>query len=414
MVLVAGNHFHQYAEALELVGLKIDDAGKVVETRQPPSEDSGEELRARACVLASQKTRGLRVKAIALLEDLDGRQMLFRDDRFLLVQLYETEKAWTKACDQLRIILSQQGRQPLYLARLAQDLLHRSHFAEADNIIAQLENLEKDPDYPSGTLGTMELRVLEYRLKGQHQKAIDLLLEQINKKNWRPEDVLALIQYYARSRTVEKGLAFCKDAWKHCPPEMIAGASIMLLRSGQASELQCTQVEEFIKAAMEKKPRSIGLLMPLADLQDLRGRFADAAKLYREVLQIDPTNGLALNNLAWLLALNNDQVNLAKEMIDKAVQAFGPSPQLLDTRAVVHLALHDPNSAMADLEKATNLDKPTGYRFFHLARAHYMKNNLDPALDSFRKARELGLERSHLHPVEQLACGQVFDELNKR
>jgi cellulose synthase operon protein C len=414
MVLGAGNQFHQYAEALELLGLKIDDAGKVVETRKPPSEDLGEELRARARVLASQNTRGLRVKAIALLEDLDGRQMLFGDDRFLLVQLYETEKAWTKACDQLRIILSQQGRQPLYLARLAQDLLHRNHFAEADKIITQLEILEKEPNYTGGSLGSLELKVLEYRLKGQHQKAIDLLLEQINKKNWRSEDVLALIQYYSRSRSVERGLAFCKDAWKHCPPEMIAGASIMLLRSGQASELQCSQVEGFIKAALEQKPRSVGLLMPLADLQDLRGRFAEAAKLYREVLQIDPTNGLALNNLSWLLALNNDQVNLAKEMVEKAIQLFGPSPELLDTRAVVHLALHNPDAAMVDLEKATSLDKPTGYRFFHLARAHYMKKNLDAALDSFRKAKDLGLERSHLHPVEQLACGQVFDELNKR
>jgi len=414
MVLVAGTQFHQYAEALQLVGLQIDDAGKVVETRKPATEELAEELRARARVLAAQKTRGLRARAITLLEDLDSRQMLFADDRFLLVQLYETEKSWTKACDHLRIILSQQGQVPLYLAHLAQDLLHRGLNAEADKIIAQLENLDKQPENSSGALGTVQLRLLKYRLTDQFQKAGDLLRDRIAQNNWRPEDFIALVQNYGRTKNVPEGLKICDTAWKHCPPEVVAGASVALLRAGQATEQQCTRVEGLIKDALQQKPKSIGLLMPLADLQDLRGRFPDAAKLYKEVLQLDPDNGLAMNNLAWLLALGNDQVGQAKDLVERAIQLYGPSPELLDTRAVVHLALKNPDAALADLQKAANLDKPTGYRLFHTARAHHLKNNLDAALDAFRKARELGLERSHLHPVEQLACGPVFDELNRR
>jgi Flp pilus assembly protein TadD len=101
-------------------------------------------------------------------------------------------------------------------------------------------------------------------------------------------------------------------------------------------------------------------------------------------------------------------------LIEGALELMGPRPELLDTRAMVHMALNDSQKAIADLEKALTLDTPTAGRYFHLARAYHMAKNPDAAMRAFRKAKELGLDRGKLHPIERTACGKLFDELDRR
>src|SRR5262249_39598884 len=170
----------------------------------------------------------------------------------------------------------------------------------------------------------------------------------------------------------------------------------------------------WLRTALARTPQSTTLLLHLADLQDLRGRYQDAEALYDQVLKLDPLNIIAMNNRAWLLALRSGNATDARPLIDNAIAAIGPRPELLDTRAVVLLALNQTREAIADLEKAANLDSPTGSRYFHLARAYYMANDADAAARAFRKAKELGFDRSRLHPVEQMACGKVLDELDRK
>ena len=68
----------------------------------------------------------------------------------------------------------------------------------------------------------------------------------------------------------------------------------------------------------------------------------------------------------------------------------------------------------ASFESGTNLDTPTGPRYFHMARAHKKAHNTQAAAQAFRKAKELGLKRAALHPVERLAFGAEFDELDEK
>jgi tetratricopeptide (TPR) repeat protein len=154
--------------------------------------------------------------------------------------------------------------------------------------------------------------------------------------------------------------------------------------------------------------------MHLADLQGQRGKYQEEEQIYDKVLSIDPNNIIAMNNRAWLLALRSGNGSAAQPLIESALAVLGPRPELLDTRAMVHLALHDAPKAIADLEKAVVLDTPTASRYFHLARAYHMGNKPEAAYKAFRKAKELGLDRTKLHPVELAACGKLFDELERR
>jgi tetratricopeptide (TPR) repeat protein len=126
---------------------------------------------------------------------------------------------------------------------------------------------------------------------------------------------------------------------------------------------------------------------------------------------------MALNNLAWLLAQRDGKDKPAKaeearQLIAKALELAGPRPFLLDTSAVVHLALKQSDKALADLALATS-EAPKGIHYFHIARAQELVNNTESAAEALKQAKKLGLKRHNLHPIEAAACAQLADELDR-
>src|SRR5262249_19084329 len=92
--------------------------------------------------------------------------------------------------------------------------------------------------------------------------------------------------------------------------------------------------------------------------------------------------------------------------INLAIDVAGPQPQLLDTRAVVYLAMDRSEPAITDLEQAL-ADSPSAFRYFHLARAHRLAQHPEAAAQAFRKATEAGLELELLHPTERVAFREM-------
>jgi len=192
----------------------------------------------------------------------------------------------------------------------------------------------------------------------------------------------------------------------------VTAAAVVLLRSGKASEAQCARVEQWIKTALAQDVQSVVLKLHWADLQEVRGKYQDVEAIYRSILQQDPHNIAALNNQAWLLAQLNDRGSEALPLINRAIELMGPRPELLDTRALVQMKLGRADQAIGDLEHVT-AEAPTATRWFHLACAHQQGHNQQAARQALRRARELGLQPAHLHPLERQAWGRVFEELEK-
>ena len=193
----------------------------------------------------------------------------------------------------------------------------------------------------------------------------------------------------------------------------MGGASLALLREAQPTAEQCACVERLLKDGLARDPKSVTLQIQLADLHDLRGQFREAEDLYRKVLRQEPDNVMALNNLAWLLAQRAGKGGEALPLINRAIDQLGPRAELLDTRAVVYLALGRSAAAVADLERATG-DGPTPARYFHLARALQMAKKSKEARKALAKAKQAGLEVKRLHPVERVAYDQITRELGVR
>jgi tetratricopeptide (TPR) repeat protein len=279
-------------------------------------------------------------------------------------------------------------------------------------VIERLEALEAERKSPPGALGTVDLRARLLEATGGGDRAAALLKAHAARDGARPEDVLLPINSLVRQKRYGDALALMEQAWQtKCPPEVLAGPHAGLLRAANVSGEPLARAERLIRAALERPGSAkakAALLFALAGLEDQCGRFEGAEDCYRRVVAADRDHAAALNNLAWLLALRGRKGAEALPLIQQALAAVGPRPDLLDTRALVYLALEQPDRARDDL-KASIAEVPTANRYLHLARACQMTGDADGAAAALREARALGLRRAQLHPVELAACTKLLD-----
>jgi predicted Zn-dependent protease len=433
VVLAGGTDYRRFREALKLVGVSLDANGQLPR-ESGRATDSTENQRIRARVMATQPQRQFRERAIELLEGLDNSQALMADDVFVLALLYDAGGANDKATKLLNTLVTNNGQSAQYRAQYIQFLLRRREFAEALTQVEQLEELEKQRSLLPNTYGTVELRVRALEGLDRGDEALTLLKEYVDRPRKKaPEEVLLVVAALSRQKKHTEAFGLLEEAWKkcrpdvppekRCRPETVGGVSVAVLKAMQPTKEQCARVEGWIKDAIrharesEKKPgenraRVLTLSMHLADLYDQLGQYPEAEEAYRRVLKDDQEGGnvVAMNNLAWLLALRTGNGKEAKPLIDVAIAGMGRRPELLDTRGLVYLALENPEAALADFKEAT-ADAPTATRLYHLARAHKLTGDKEGAARVLAQAKKLGLEPAKLHPVEQQTCRTLLAEL---
>lgn len=128
----------------------------------------------------------------------------------------------------------------------------------------------------------------------------------------------------------------------------------------------------------------------------------EAKKAFEDAISLDPSFAEAHVNLALALA-QTDELALAHEQLDKAIVLYGataPAAKPYFIRAKVWSAQGDNDHAIADLEKAINLNPGYAEAWFDLSQLRQSKGNLDGAIAAAQKAVDLnpndGAEQSWL------------------
>jgi Tfp pilus assembly protein PilF len=418
VVLAGGTDYRRFTEALELVGLKLDEEGRLLHDETP--EPSTDNRRARARVLAAQQgQRQFRTRAIEILEELRRQGELTADDKFILALLLETEGKTRDALSRLSELVQPETRTPQYLAQYGLSLISQRRgpgdLDEAEKIIGWLTDLEKARKTEPNTFASVELRARLLEARNKAQEAIDLLEQHALRPTAKPEEVLLVLAAMSRQKRYRQAYALCEKTWAagQCPPEVVGGVSVGLLRVMNPTDAQVETVEKHLLEAVTKKPKSVVLKMHLADLYDKRGQYDKSAEQYRKVLADEPNNVVALNNLAWLLATRDGDADKALEHITRAVNGMGRRADLLDTRGLVHLRRKDLSKALEDLKEAST-DAPTPTRLYHLALAYHREGNTTRARELLAQAREKGLKVAGLHPIEQKQCQELLTKYSLR
>lgn len=212
-----------------------------------------------------------------------------------------------------------------------------------------------------------------------------------------PEAVTQMAALLAFHGEVQQAFEELERQKVRLSPAALATAGVAVLRSGHASPRQFQTVKTWIDEALVAMPEAMALKLNLGELHALRQDFATAEQVYRDVLKTDPKNLVALNNLAWILAPRPESADQALKYADRAIELYGATGEMLDTRARILISAGKYERAVADLNDAIG-QGGTPLRFFHLALAQLRMQRPDDAVRTFREARARGLDPKSIHP----------------
>ena len=164
--------------------------------------------------------------------------------------------------------------------------------------------------------------------------------------------------------------------------------------------------EALIAAATEQNQNVPRIVESIATLRLSQQRYVDAVRLYEQAEKLAPDNVRILNNLAMALSEVPGREKEAIPKIERAIEIFGRSPELLDTKGLVLLRNNLPAEATAVLNEATGVSDDPRYRF-HLIMSLLRQGNKKAAISNWaqldlRQLRKLPLTPGELTDLESL------------
>ncbi len=171
----------------------------------------------------------------------------------------------------------------------------------------------------------------------------------------------------------------------------------------------------WVAEAARKLPTNLNLKVKLSGLWIRHGQFEEAEALCRQVLETQPDNTEAMNNLAWLLAMRNQgEVPQALSLINKAIELDGSDLSLVDTRAVVFIRSGQLARALEQLQSLQQRDPRNIGVAFHMAWAYEAIGDKNSARAKLQEAERLGLTPRSLDPLEIVVLEGMRNTLGVR
>jgi len=163
---------------------------------------------------------------------------------------------------------------------------------------------------------------------------------------------------------------------------------------------QLVNLEGELSGAMEQ--RRLGLL---AQIHHLGGEPERARRIYERIIEIDPDNFTALNNLAYLLTEDLDRPADALPLAQRALAASSQNPtqraSVLDTLGLVQYRLGRLTEAEQSLRQSIAFNPLVDNRI-HLAQVLMQQDRPDAARDELIAARQLAEETENRDAVQRI------------
>ncbi len=380
---------------------------------------------------------GRRGEAIAILEKLATAGGLSASNRFLLAQLHLIQGDEKKYQDEMQKLLVGKAPDPRYLTHFIDFCIRRHELDQADRWLADLKKadpkglaaLEREarlldlrkrrpellalldahgravPDQVGSVAGLLDLYGFAREAEAAHRAFVA-------RDPGQPLRALTLAEFLARHDRVSEAMEILKTAWSTCPKDRVAGAALTLFDAPSAGEAERRQIQAWVAEAVRNQPAAVALQAKLASIWLMEGRIDAAAACYRRVLAGSPDNGEALNNLAWLLALQSTgRSQEALKLIDHAIDIAGAVPALVDTRAMVLIRNGQVDEAIRELTRAMTNDPRNPSFAGHLAWAYHSLGRTEEARRALRTADDLGWQAGRRDPLETALIDKLRREL---
>jgi tetratricopeptide (TPR) repeat protein len=411
-------------KARELLDLNLNSGSGTVDDR-----------RTKALILSTRPSPGELKEAIQLLEGVVKEQPQFSlTDNYMLADLYNRTSDWSKYVRAMRSVLGNGGADNVsYVRSYARALLDRGEVEEAQVWFARLKRMAPNEldtanvearllfsskDYPR-LIQLLEKYGANAESRAWAAAFSDSFAENLSQsgnaeqsgKFWelaerfsaqlaaeQPEAKTALLELVAKRGQMERAIEMA--AAMNLTPEEMAAMGALALQSGGLSKQQAQAFIGFAEPTYDANRSSQALGLAMADMYAWVEEIDKAVAAYRRVLDADPMNLSACNNLAMVLALTGRDLDLAADLIQRLVERLGPVDYLLDTRGLIFLAKRSLDESEADFRRALESSERAD-KLFHLALVLDAKGKLAESRVAMELALRGGVTLERLHPLER-------------
>jgi tetratricopeptide (TPR) repeat protein len=440
---------------------KLKQALALIEENLKSPLTTRKDLSVKARALAADPATARSADTLKLMEDLVRTGGVEPDpgDRYALANLYYQTKKWPECREQMEKLVSPQQCDPAYVAAYIKMLLDQDQLVDAALWLTRLEKVGKPGSavplraewmFRRKTWGEIKQFLNAYLQqpravpedRSQRRTLVAQLFEDFGKRLTAPTErevakgffdeaarlleenakdnpsgQMRLASFYARRGRFDEAIKLLKQHADKADSVELAIAAVAVINSEKITPDQLKQLDEILTAASAARKEPVILLTALGVLKIVQEQPKQAEAYYRKVIDIDPDNFRAYNNLAILLALKDEtKTDEALTLIDRAIELAGALPSLIDSRAVVRIKRGEPQRALEDLETilGDTSDKVDPAWLFHKAWA-LSANSKDDARDVLANARKepYNLDSSKIDAPERREYDKLIEDLKE-
>jgi uncharacterized protein (TIGR03790 family) len=163
-----------------------------------------------------------------------------------------------------------------------------------------------------------------------------------------------------------------------------------------------TEVSGLLIRATELEPRLVEAHLLLATAAYDAGDIDESISRYQAVLESEPNNIVALNNLAYALAEHRNRAKDALPLAERAYRLSSQSGAVADTLGWVHYKLGSLSEALNYAERAVRLEPDNGDILVHAAAVHVSLKSLAQAGKYLEQAMKLDARLAERADVKAL------------
>ena len=155
---------------------------------------------------------------------------------------------------------------------------------------------------------------------------------------------------------------------------------------------------EVLETLAERTPGNPDVTFELAAAYERARRHADAERLFREIVNADPSHALALNYLGYMLADRGERLDEAVSLISRALVLEPGNPSYQDSLGWAYYKQARYDLAVEQLARAASASADNSLVQDHYGDVLFALKRFDEAIGAWQKA--LAGDRSDVEPAE--------------
>jgi tetratricopeptide (TPR) repeat protein len=182
------------------------------------------------------------------------------------------------------------------------------------------------------------------------------------------------------------------------------GAATVFLHLGEIYRLKgdLNNAIAALSKARTAQPEDPQILGALGQALDSAGRKQEARENYEHCLRLDPKNGMALNNLAFILVENHGDLDQALTYAQRARQLLPHYPDVSDTLGQIYLKKQLTDSAVDTFRQVVAQQPARAIYRYHLGQAYAQKGEKEKAIQELQIALKSNPQKDEETQIRQL------------